>query len=125
MWLYSLQAEVFALNNLIGAVLLYLAARYERRREAGAAISAAFAMGLGMSNQHTIGAPGRRGRGSFFYGEALGAGARRSASPLLTPSRPPKRSPSLTGSPLFFSFSDFRPPWRSTTRLCTLLAPRA
>jgi hypothetical protein len=56
-WLYSIQAEVFALNNLLVALLLFLLLKFESTHSAekfayvyfGAAIC-----GFGASHQHTI-----------------------------------------------------------------------
>jgi hypothetical protein len=53
-WLYSIQAEVFALNNFLAAMLLYLTARYEAEKSLTVALLGAFTCGLGISNQHTI-----------------------------------------------------------------------
>lgn len=53
-WHYAIQAEVFALNNLLAATLLYLTARYARRADDTTAFAGAFVIGLGVSNQHTV-----------------------------------------------------------------------
>ena len=53
-WLYAVQAEVFALNNAISALLLLLLVRFERSRSLGAACAGACAIGLAMTNQHTL-----------------------------------------------------------------------
>jgi len=53
-WHYAIQAEVFALNNLLAVSLLYLTARYARAPSDTTACLGAFVIGLGMSNQHTI-----------------------------------------------------------------------
>ncbi|KAK3272098.1 hypothetical protein CYMTET_19584, partial [Cymbomonas tetramitiformis] len=53
-WQYAIQAEVFALNNLLCAVLLYLTGCYEKTRDCRCAYWGAFVIGLGLSNQHTI-----------------------------------------------------------------------
>ena len=59
-WRYAVVAEVFALNNLIVALMIYLAVRYQEDRELKFAYLSALAFGLGMSNHHTslfFGAP--------------------------------------------------------------------
>ena len=53
-WEYAVQGEVFALNNLNNALLLYLLVRYERRPSLGGACAGAFAIGLALCNQHTM-----------------------------------------------------------------------
>ena len=53
-WLYSLQAEVFALNNMFNALLLYLIIRYNEQRSTALAYMGAFCIGLGLTNQHTL-----------------------------------------------------------------------
>jgi hypothetical protein len=59
-WPYAITAEVFALNNLFAAGLLYWSARALREAAAGPAAPlrtlylAAFWMGLGLSNHHTL-----------------------------------------------------------------------
>lgn len=53
-WLYAVQAEVFALNNAINALLLLLLVRFERSRSLGAACAGACAIGLALTNQHTL-----------------------------------------------------------------------
>ena len=53
-WLYAVQAEVFALNNAISALLLLLLVRFERSRSLGAACAGACAIGLALTNQHTL-----------------------------------------------------------------------
>ena len=60
-WRYAVVAEVFALNNLIVALMIYLAVRYQEGRELKFAYLTAFAFGLGMSNHHT----------SLFYGAPI------------------------------------------------------
>jgi hypothetical protein len=62
-WLYSIQAEVFGLNNCLCALVIALAERFfsaffderdvEQRRVMGWAYAGAFACGLAMTNQHT------------------------------------------------------------------------
>ena len=54
-WLYAVQAEVFALNNLCNALLLFLLARFSRSPTLANGCAGAWAIGLGMTNQHTIG----------------------------------------------------------------------
>lgn len=59
-WRYSIQAEVFALNNLFAAALLYGFIRVLQTREAKPLFLLSFIFGLGLSNHHTlvfIGAP--------------------------------------------------------------------
>ena len=53
-WLYAVQAEVFALNNLCNALLLFLLTRFSRSRTLVNGCAGAWAIGLGMTNQHTI-----------------------------------------------------------------------
>eukprot|EP00873_Tetraselmis_striata_P013223 jgi/Tetstr1/433487/TSEL_022757.t1 len=53
-WSYAIQSEVFALNNLFAATLLYLAARYEGWPADATAYLGAFVCGLALTNQHTI-----------------------------------------------------------------------
>jgi hypothetical protein len=53
-WRYAVCAEVFALNNLFVALLLYMAVLYEATREPRYALWGAFVLGLGLSNHHTI-----------------------------------------------------------------------
>jgi hypothetical protein len=53
-WRYALCAEVFALNNLLVALLVLLAVLYDDRAELGYALWGAFVFGLGVSNHHTI-----------------------------------------------------------------------
>ncbi|PYS61958.1 MAG: hypothetical protein DMF74_14770 [Acidobacteria bacterium] len=52
-WRYAAIAEVFALNNLIVALMLYSAIRYAEGHERKYAYLTAFFFGLGMSNHHT------------------------------------------------------------------------
>src|ERR1051326_4733727 len=52
-WRYAVIAEVFALNNLIVALMIYLAVRYQQSSEPKFAYLTALAFGLGMSNHHT------------------------------------------------------------------------
>ena len=51
-WRYAVVGEVFALNNLIVALMVYLAVRYSEGRERKFAYLTAFVFGLGMSNHH-------------------------------------------------------------------------
>ena len=53
-WQYATQAEVFALNNLLNALLLLLLVRFDQRRSLGAGCAAAAGVGLALTNQHTI-----------------------------------------------------------------------
>ena len=61
-WMYSTHAEVFALNNLLVATLVYLALTHSAyisapsaaRRPDDVAVAAAFVIGLGISNQHSF-----------------------------------------------------------------------
>ena len=53
-WMYSIQAEVFALNNLCVSLLTYLAVLFHQRRQLLHARLGALAIGLGLSNQHTL-----------------------------------------------------------------------
>mmetsp|Transcript_9016 Transcript_9016/g.18003 ORF Transcript_9016/g.18003 Transcript_9016/m.18003 type:complete len:791 (-) Transcript_9016:130-2502(-) len=54
MWMYSIQAEVFAMNNFFVALLLYLTVSYHVYKTDRLAQLGAFSIGLGLSNQHTI-----------------------------------------------------------------------
>lgn len=53
-WLYSLQAEVFAMNNLFCAALIYFAVRFNETRDPITAYFGAFLIGFGLTNQHTL-----------------------------------------------------------------------
>ena len=53
-WTYAVQGEVFALNNLNNALLLFLLVRYEQSPSVGRACAGAFAIGLAICNQHTL-----------------------------------------------------------------------
>ena len=52
-WRYAVVAEVFALNNLLVALMIYSAVRYSESHERKFASLAALFFGLGMSNHHT------------------------------------------------------------------------
>jgi hypothetical protein len=53
-WRYAICAEVFALNNLLIALLLLLAVLYARHRDRRYAMAGALVAGLGMSNHQTF-----------------------------------------------------------------------
>jgi hypothetical protein len=53
-WMYSTGSEVFALNNLFAAALLYCCLCYAKYKTWGLAKFGAFLCGLAMCNQHTI-----------------------------------------------------------------------
>ena len=53
-WSYAVVAEVFALNNLFVAILLWLGVRFHERRDAATASWAVLVLGLAASNHHTI-----------------------------------------------------------------------
>lgn len=53
-WQYAVQGEVFALNNLLNALLLFLLVLYERQPTLPRACAGAAAIGLALSNQHTL-----------------------------------------------------------------------
>ncbi len=53
-WRYAICAEVFALNNLLVCVLLLFAVLYAQTRDRRHAMAGAFALGLGLSDHHTI-----------------------------------------------------------------------
>jgi len=53
-WRYAIAAEVFALNNLAVALLLWLAVLYETTRERRHAVAGAFVLGLGLANHQTV-----------------------------------------------------------------------
>lgn len=55
-WTYAVGAEVFALNNLFAALLVYTLIRYTRSNNTSPriAIQGAFLCGLALCNQHTI-----------------------------------------------------------------------
>ncbi len=52
-WRYAVVGEVFALNNLLVALMIYSAGRYSDGHERKFAYLTAFFFGLGMSNHHT------------------------------------------------------------------------
>eukprot|EP00696_Hemimastix_kukwesjijk_P019765 gnl/Hemi2/9138_TR3175_c0_g1_i1.p1 gnl/Hemi2/9138_TR3175_c0_g1~~gnl/Hemi2/9138_TR3175_c0_g1_i1.p1 ORF type:complete len:747 (-),score=177.76 gnl/Hemi2/9138_TR3175_c0_g1_i1:70-2289(-) len=52
-WTYSIQAEVFPLNNAILSALIYLTIRYEQERGFWVAFFGSLFLGLGACNQHT------------------------------------------------------------------------
>jgi hypothetical protein len=53
-WLFATQAEVFTLNNLFSAVLLYLSLKFFEKPSFPVAAAGAFSSGLGLGNQHTL-----------------------------------------------------------------------
>jgi hypothetical protein len=53
-WQYAISAEVFALNNLACAALVYCSIRFSERRRRGWIWIGAFVLGLGLSNHHTV-----------------------------------------------------------------------
>ena len=53
-WQYAVSAEVFALNNLIAVLLLYLTLQFEQTREVRYAYWGALFCGLGLAHHHTI-----------------------------------------------------------------------
>lgn len=53
-WHYAIVAEVFALNNLAIALLVWLAVLYEGTRDRRYAFGGAFVLGLGMANHQTV-----------------------------------------------------------------------
>jgi len=53
-WLYSVQAEVFAMNNMFASLLLYLIIRFNETRNPAVAYLGAFTIGVGLTNQHTL-----------------------------------------------------------------------
>lgn len=53
-WMYSIHAEVFALNNLFVAIVFYLTFRYQRTLELKTAYWGAFACGLALTNQQYV-----------------------------------------------------------------------
>ena len=54
LWQYSTHAEVFAMNNMFVAILLYLGVRYVQDQHVTWARLGALTIGLGLSNQHTL-----------------------------------------------------------------------
>lgn len=52
-WMYSIQGEVFALNNILVALLLYILVRFEQSVRPRTAVAGAFVCGLALSNQLT------------------------------------------------------------------------
>jgi hypothetical protein len=54
LWQYSTHAEVFAMNNMFVAILLYLGVRYVQERQVVWARLGALFIGLGLTNQHTL-----------------------------------------------------------------------
>ncbi len=53
-WLYSVGAEVFALNNLTASILLLLCATYAAKPTHGVVIVGALFCGVSLGNQHTM-----------------------------------------------------------------------
>ncbi|MGH7434089.1 MAG: protein O-mannosyl-transferase family, partial [Polyangiaceae bacterium] len=53
-WQYAICAEVFALNDLLVAVLLWLAVRYDEAADRRFALWGGLVTGLGLSNHHTF-----------------------------------------------------------------------
>lgn len=53
-WRYAICAEVFALDNLCVALVLWLSLEYARRRDPRLLVAGALLAGLGLSNHHTI-----------------------------------------------------------------------
>jgi hypothetical protein len=53
-WRYAVCAEVFALNNLLCAALLWLAVVFDEREDGRVALRGAFVTGLGFANHHTF-----------------------------------------------------------------------
>lgn len=55
-WTYAVGAEVFALNNMFAALLVYILLRYTTKTRHGfrVAMTGAFVCGLALCNQHTI-----------------------------------------------------------------------
>lgn len=53
-WTYAVQAEVFPLNNLLTAILMFLTLCFFQTKNAKYAYLAALCFGLGLSNHHTI-----------------------------------------------------------------------
>jgi hypothetical protein len=53
-WFYSVQAEVFAVNNMFVGILVAGAVLFWERRSDSIAMMGAFAVGLGFTNQHTL-----------------------------------------------------------------------
>ncbi|KAF1332925.1 Membrane protein, partial [Globisporangium splendens] len=53
-WTYAVGAEVFALNNMFAALLVYLLLRYDTTRSLQDATMGALVSGLALCNQHTI-----------------------------------------------------------------------
>jgi hypothetical protein len=79
-WRYAICAEVFALNNLLVALLVLLAFLYDERKEFRYALSGAFVFGLGLANHHTILFTGIPVAAGFFWsGRGEPSSARRCA----------------------------------------------
>jgi hypothetical protein len=53
-WQYAITAEVFALNNLFAAAIVYLTVLFTKMRQIPIALLGAFVCGLAICNQHTI-----------------------------------------------------------------------
>ena len=53
-WMYSIQAEVFAMNNMFVSLLTYLTVLFHQGRSPAIAQAGALVIGLGLSNQHTL-----------------------------------------------------------------------
>jgi hypothetical protein len=53
-WQYSISAEVFAMNNLFAAAIIYLVLSFSSKQQLSTAVLGAFICGLALCNQHTI-----------------------------------------------------------------------
>ena len=53
-WHYAIQAEVFALNNLMVALLVLFAVLHSETRQRRYALAGALVLGFGLANHHTI-----------------------------------------------------------------------
>jgi len=53
-WMYSIHAEVFPLNNLLISAVFYLMLRYQRTLEYSVALAGAFMCGLALTNQQYV-----------------------------------------------------------------------
>ena len=53
-WFYSIQAEVFSLNNFFASLIFFLSAKATRTRNANLVYLGSLVCGLALTNQHTI-----------------------------------------------------------------------
>ena len=71
-WTQSVITEVYGLNSLLTAGVLWSAVAWHRSRKAGPLLAASVLMGLGMSNHHLIALSGLALVGDASHSAALG-----------------------------------------------------